>query len=193
MDGTLSIPEIGNYYSSSIQLDDKLLISQDIWPNSVGVYRYTPDADADASFGSSGVAEITEMSSGNSHQALIQTQNDGKVLVAAHYFSGGYYTGYLIARLLAEDAVSVNDLKDNEDIHVFPNPASDQLIISCPLVHGKRITISVMNMTGKFLLKENLELNSDAISLDVSKFSSGIYLISVQSSANSFTTKFVKQ
>ncbi|HYV93992.1 MAG TPA: hypothetical protein VE978_19600 [Chitinophagales bacterium] len=132
IDGALTIPGIGSYYSVLLQSDDELLISQDVWPNySAGIYRYLADGIADSSFGDSAIAVISDMASGNEHEFPMQIQSDGKILVAGHYASGGNYSGYIIARLFGEGTVSVNSIENKNDLFIFPNPVTDHLIISC--------------------------------------------------------------
>jgi len=185
--GGILTPQNNFYFTASLQPDDELLLSQEE-SYSVGLYRYLADGNLDSSFGNAGRGAVDNVSSTGDHLYRIRMQNDGKILVA-----GNDGSSFMFARFLNGAEVSVNDVKDNPGIHVFPNPASDKLIISCQLVKDQHVKISVMNMTENFLLKENRELSGNIISLDVSRLPPGIYLLSVQSSASSLTTKFVKQ
>ena len=80
-----------------------------------------------------------------------------------------------------------NNLENN--LKLYPNPVNDILYIS--ISELSNMEISVYDLTGK--LKFSNKYNSELVKIDISNFESGVYVVSFESNANSFTRKIVKQ
>ena len=61
-------------------------------------------------------------------------------------------------------------------VSIFPNPANDKLIITHDAVN-RNATIEIMNAVGKKLILKNLQQNSIQSTIDVSKLTSGLYIL----------------
>jgi hypothetical protein len=72
---------------------------------------------------------------------------------------------------------------------VFPNPASDQLIISLSPQISKAL-LKIENITGQTLLQENIN-SAAAKVVDVSIYPKGIYLLSIESNNSKIFKKIV--
>jgi hypothetical protein len=74
------------------------------------------------------------------------------------------------------------------EITVYPNPATDQLIIE----NTGNATLIVSNPEGKTLAKMNVNGNSQ---LDVANYASGVYFLTVESpeTKTTKTIRFVKK
>lgn len=86
---------------------------------------------------------------------------------------------------------SVNE-RHNNNLRIFPNPASDRVNVSLELSISETIQVDVYNIAGSLIkslqIGENLQRNQ-AFSLDVSDLKSGIYMLHLRSATISQTRK----
>ena len=82
--------------------------------------------------------------------------------------------------------VAENDLLDGH-LNVFPNPASDYLIIETT----EKTFIEILNIEGQLL--KRLEANGNKINVDISMFSSGVYIIKATTDKGITTKRFLKE
>jgi len=83
----------------------------------------------------------------------------------------------------------------NQDLHVYPNPASDKIKIEMDLTEAGTPEISLMNAQGKPLFNKQYGLTKDLFSeeIGISSLSQGLYLVKVTMSGKSYFKKFVKE
>ena len=70
---------------------------------------------------------------------------------------------------------SVNDVPDNRQLAVYPNPADDKVIISTDQFLSEAIDVSVFSVTGALVLKSRLSNHSSEIAVDIRDLEAGIY------------------
>ncbi len=80
----------------------------------------------------------------------------------------------------------VDPIMENIGILIYPNPASDHIIVEN--LNGG--ILSITNLNGDLVFEQ--ELVNDKTSIDVSKLTSGVYILKTISSKNTATTKFIK-
>ena len=77
-----------------------------------------------------------------------------------------------------------------EDLYIYPNPANNYLKISCSkTINGTPVTVSVMDLSGRPLTIKTM-LDSEE-TIDVSEFSSGLYLVKLETSSFRITQKLI--
>jgi len=88
----------------------------------------------------------------------------------------------------ASSGVGVNQLQANE-IKVFPNPATDQLIIEAidPLLQ-----VRIRDLQGRLLLQQNAGYQLRH-SMDVHALTPGIYLVEAENASGKVIKRWVKQ
>jgi endoglucanase len=93
----------------------------------------------------------------------------------------------------ANSSLGVDDIqKIDEAIKIAPNPASSFVKISLP--KDSEIKQIILNdITGKVVLKKNIDASTVEQTLDMSQFSDGLYLINLKSDQNTWTKKIVKE
>tara|TARA_B100000508_G_scaffold69636_1_gene54385 strand:- start:19778 stop:21136 length:1359 start_codon:yes stop_codon:yes gene_type:complete len=110
--------------------------------------------------------------------------------VRVFYVAGGILSGQEVSRKLLKvetgDYIGVEEFEDLNKIKVWPNPASNRIIVEHESVTP--INLGVYNVSGKLLMKIMVE---EELELDLSKFNSGIYLL--RNADGSYSTKFIKQ
>ena len=77
--------------------------------------------------------------------------------------------------------------KENDQVALFPNPASDKAIINIPFIEE----VDVFNLYGDHLI--HIKANREAIELDVSSFPDGVYIIQVRQMKNLYHEKLIVQ
>ena len=80
---------------------------------------------------------------------------------------------------------SVNELSD-EGFKIYPNPARDFINIQ---TDQTGIDVKIINITGKVVFHQNLESNLERI--DVSGFSPGVYLLTIETNGFLNTKKII--
>jgi len=189
IDGTFAnagiLPTSG--FGMQLQSDQKILTWDEVPLTSALINRYKNYGDVDLTFGDNGVATLTgEFSSGSPYS--LRLQPDGKIL-----FTNSNYPNFYVARLLNDIGLSVNEPVAFSTLKVYPNPVSDQLIVSNHFSSDELTTISINDIIGKKVWNEVGKFSGDYFTLSVQDLTPGIYMITVQTENNSETTKFVKQ
>ncbi len=78
--------------------------------------------------------------------------------------------------------------KPSNSLHIFPNPVKDVLTISGLKQHG---TISIFNVEGKLLLQQNVSVQT--ITMDISSYAKGMYLLQYRNKGEVVNQKIMKQ
>ncbi|MEM9935327.1 MAG: M1 family aminopeptidase [Bacteroidota bacterium] len=97
---------------------------------------------------------------------------------------------WLLAKV-AEVTVSNEDLLEEEDISLFPNPASDQVKLTFGEVPPSA-TVSVLNSLGQVLIKREV-FQAPEITLPINRYPAGVYTISIETEGALMSRKFVKE
>ena len=89
--------------------------------------------------------------------------------------------------------VSVNDIKNPTTFTVYPNPANDYTYIAISLDKTEKVTLTIVDLLGKEISKEEKILFSGKTTdrVDVSNFQNGVYFINLQAGNKITTQKLV--
>jgi len=91
---------------------------------------------------------------------------------------------------------SLINIKENQqekpNIVIYPNPAQDKITIICESATPQSYVVSIKNIQGQLLLTNKIEIYK-TLSLDLSKFSNGIYFLTLQNEKENFVSKLVLQ
>lgn len=138
--------------------------------------------------------------------STVLSLNDVNVPYQYNNHSGNYYlcfwTGAPNAQLDANNSnnkycipiqmVNTKDIIQAEQLKIFPNPVIETLQIDLPNTN-KNGQFQVINMAGQLILTEKIS-NKKHQAIDVSKLSSGFYILKYQDEEGIiYTNKFVKQ
>jgi hypothetical protein len=85
----------------------------------------------------------------------------------------------------------IKGLNKEISLTIFPNPFENQITISYNA--QELVNVTIFDMTGKLIYKNNLSFISENNTIDVSFFSTGVYLVRLQSKLNTSYTKIVKR
>jgi PKD repeat protein len=82
---------------------------------------------------------------------------------------------------------NVQEVEELMNVSIFPNPATDNLIINVDLNNAETVTVLVMDMYGRIAYTETLNGNSYRNNISVSNFATGIYQVKVVAGENTIT------
>lgn len=105
-------------------------------------------------------------------------------------FNGGNF-GDLERNEFSYGTVSTDEIKPYTDMNIYPNPASDKLNIDFYLPQQNNVTVRLVDLVGKTMLKQQVgQLNAGprSIKLNTSEFTPGIYLLEIKI-GNDISTK----
>ncbi len=81
----------------------------------------------------------------------------------------------------------------SENISLFPNPSLSNLSIDLSVLKDQKVSIQVIDMEGKLVLKVDEIIVSKVITLDVSSLSKGNYILNIISNDGTITKKIIKE
>lgn len=93
-------------------------------------------------------------------------------------------TGYLI------DDLGINSISEIDFISISPNPTNDFISISLGTDNKTAINVTLIDASGRVLSNESQIGNS--VELDLSEYSTGIYIVSVETANGAVTRKVMK-
>jgi len=89
--------------------------------------------------------------------------------------------------VVAPSGTGVNEFNISPNISIFPNPTTNNLTFNCQ----QKSKIKILNIQCQII--KTFETKENETNLDVSSFSRGIYLISVETDKGVWRGKFVKE
>jgi len=89
---------------------------------------------------------------------------------------------------------SINGIGDqsvNEGLRIYPNPATDYIVVDLPAGISSQASITVIDVLGKVVSNQTIDSGA---SMDVSSLSNGAYLLRINYDGKSITRKiFIKK
>jgi len=80
----------------------------------------------------------------------------------------------------------------NKGLKIYPNPASDELILEFSVEQRETLTIKLMDSSGKVVYSTLINPGMQIVNIDLSRLSEGFYFIQISDDKNTHTEKFVK-
>lgn len=172
-------------FPAALQSDGKIIVNMGVCSNyygntAMGIARLNNDGSFDDTF-------TFRATSPNEWIGIskVVIQPDDKILVAGEF---NVYDGVEnVNGLIRLNAARLSSSEFNGTVmHVYPNPVADNLHLQFPNDINE---VEIYDITMKKI--DFKWLNKDVI--DVSDFSSGVYLLKVKTDYSSFTTRFIKR
>jgi hypothetical protein len=131
----------------------------------------------------------------------LSLMNADTLLYRFTYISGnanGIYDGWIIDNLFQIDFLeSIAENTTNTGLHIYPNPASNQLTIKLNdyIPTLSKFKVAITNMLGQTILSNNYTFFNNEIVIDISQLpNNALYMIMLESNENNILkTKFIKQ
>ncbi|KAF2511345.1 T9SS type A sorting domain-containing protein [Flavobacterium foetidum] len=186
-----------SYYVNSIalQTDGKIIVAGQfsLYNNYAAnrIARLNPDGSIDTTFTGSSFSLVYNYISENDKVGLnsIALQKDGKIVLGGAFssFKTDIAAAFLI-RIKGTEVVLSNEdfIKENKSFSVWPNPVKNTLNINS--LQDSNYSIKIYDLLGRLIYtKENVNT-----SIDVSSFTSGLYLIKIKAESGETSQKFIK-
>jgi len=182
----------------AVQGDGKIIVGGIYYSDSgydFILVRYLASGFLDPSFGANanGVV-ITNASTGSIfYNDIIYNlffQSDGKVVVSGRAETEETGVDFAIARYHTGYHVGIDKpVQDDWELSIMPNPTNG--IINLDFADNNIQKLVVYDMSGKMII-EKAEIQQTQ-SIDLSSFKNGIYIISIQTDNEVFTSKIIKE
>ncbi len=93
--------------------------------------------------------------------------------------------------ITVENCTSISEYSSNE-MHVYPNPASDVIVISFNKVDASQVEIAMFDLSGRLVSNEVLNLNGSTVEVSVNQLPAGVYTLKVKAGSDVFFTKITR-
>ncbi|MGZ4055295.1 MAG: T9SS type A sorting domain-containing protein [Bacteroidia bacterium] len=126
------------------------------------------------------------------HNLFIQCMNrfDGINVGYLAQWIGGSYTD-----TCGHSFLEINEISEESQINIYPNPATNQITIEFDLIETKNAVIEIRNILGQIVFTETVRniTGKQAKSINISEFSNGVYFVRLQNNNQTITKKFIKE
>lgn len=180
-----------------IQPDGKLVITGQSRNNGVWEYatlRLLPNGIPDSTFGLYGLSHFEMDSAQDAFPVSIELQADGKMLLTGFgdiKVLGGYDQVPTIARILGDANLGILNHGTTEvKTLIYPNPVVDIAMLQYELSEAATVSATVLSVDGRvaktIFTKNILSIGNHKLTLDLSDFAAGTYVLRL--TANTVTT-----
>ncbi|REC63171.1 hypothetical protein DRF65_05825 [Chryseobacterium pennae] len=164
--------------------------------NSMWVTRYNLDGIMDTTFANQGKFNYFTYS-GNPNSPVDDVVNLESIQLAPDgslYGGGRLNNDFLVFKILKTLTLEVNESKSDKThiLNVYPNPVKDFLFAENKNLTGN-IQISVYDMSGKLVKKQNSDSRNEKASIDLSDLMSGNYVIKYEAKNFSQSVRIIKK
>ena len=90
-------------------------------------------------------------------------------------YTQGYHQPILMLKKVQPVAETINLM----EISVFPNPATSTINIQLGFMPKTDLSVSLLDMHGRLLLKKEIPANNRSLQLDVNSYAKGTYLLNI--------------
>lgn len=90
-----------------------------------------------------------------------------------------------------DGVLAVSDL-DMESIILFPNPSSNLINLQSSILTSE-VSINIYNTNGTTILSEKRTAQDGTLSINITSFSEGIYIVKLTTDSRSFTRRIIKK
>lgn len=119
----------------------------------------------------------------------IGVQGGGTVtFFVSNYFQGTVGSYLLDLQITRGANVGINEITNNE-ISVFPNPATNKLFLNTKQSEGD-YTLTILNTAGAQVWQKRSTFSNDKIEMDISTLAQGLYNLQLQTKSGTCNTKF---
>ena len=110
-------------------------------------------------------------------------------------FAGdGGVRSQLTINVIQQISTSVDEMDANDQISLWPNPASDLLHISTGGTIQGSTTVTIMDMNGRVVrsMSRNFNVANEQITIPVAELANGMYMLRIENGGNTFVQRFAR-
>lgn len=108
---------------------------------------------------------------------------------------GGSFQDAIITKFCTATVVGINETatqNNSNEVSIYPNPAETYINIGGKNFSGE-VNVVIYNASGQTVLSSVYSINSTEISQKITNLATGLYIVKVTDSQNTYTSKFIKQ
>ena len=133
-----------------------------------------------------------------SDQFYVARQNsEGDIVAAGGNMSQGPVMNELWITKFSDSTYTVgieDELfsNDNSELFISPNPTSGLINIDITSIKSKNLKLNIIDTFGRSILQKNVEnIKGNSISLDLSRFENGVYIVQIASNSKNYSEKII--
>jgi hypothetical protein len=108
-----------------------------------------------------------------------------------YYYDGSDFVLDMKYIFYYSDITGINEVTDNYNVSIYPNPANDYLMINTTT--NENLKIEIYTIRGQSVISTECINNASQMRIDISQLPSGMYFIRIANNQNNITKKFVKE
>lgn len=101
----------------------------------------------------------------------------------------GEYHIYTTKQLETPQILGINSIEDEQNINIYPNPASETLNVNFLEPQNKTSEIELYDIQGKIV--KNIVVSNNRNTIDISDLCSGLYILKINSANNTYSKKII--
>ena len=86
--------------------------------------------------------------------------------------------------------MNMDEIPLDDQILIYPNPVSQQLLIECPVPSGE-IKIAFYDLRGKMVAEKHFQSSDKLVEIEVGDLQAGIYVVEVRAGKSIFNRRVV--
>ncbi len=140
------------------------------------------------------------LNNGGSWTAINKGLTDTSVLSLAVFGTNIFADtegGGVFKRSLSDILAGVENISADNDISIYPNPATNQLTIHSSSFHNEAVTVSIMNVLGEMMQEEKASPQPSPkereFTINIKNLPAGIYFLEIKTENGSVVKRFVKE
>lgn len=94
---------------------------------------------------------------------------------------------------IVQNTLDVNEFLESGKLHVFPNPSDGWITIDLTEFNFQELQLEIFNMSGNCVLNQSFEKRENSVSVDISDFPAGVYMLRLIDGQQSYTQKILKK
>lgn len=119
-----------------------------------------------------------------------QNYNNQNVYISINVTRSTYFLLIDNFRVSRNNALSINEFNDANNIEVFPNPSSERLYIKDVNKLGDNVEYSIIDCSGRIVKYGNIKSEEQ---IEISALNNGIYMFQLKAESGTITKKIIKK
>lgn len=152
------------------------------------IAKYSYDGQIDTNFGTNGIATTDFF--GVHDRAWDFIIHDNQLTVAGFTMQASPDEDFALARYDLDDNLGLSEHSKKGNFEISPT-VTNSIITIKSLTNSKNATVSVIDITGKVVYNETIEINQTPKSIHLERFDSGLYIVKINTDSQVETHKII--
>lgn len=184
----------GGFQSASITFDSFILTKPVVGYTPMFVVKYDSLSNVICATaiesGGEGKSAVSSSTLGNAY--IVSNHNKNPIIIGADTLVNAGSENVFIAKYYCDGGNGVNENKIENHLSIYPNPSSGKFTISnSDFLSSNKTKISVYDLIGNIVYENSME--TESMSLDMSTFSKGVYILKMENGKGIRIEKIIYQ